>query len=229
MFRIGEFARISGVSPKMLRHYEQLGLLRPAHVEAGSRYRYYTLEQLRQVEQIRTLAEAGLMLRQIETILNQRLSNQAFEDLLYARRSELEEKLQQLQTQLQNLDNRIRTLKEQEMQMGMYEITLKSAEGYSKPSLPEDGKMFTIPLPPTHDPALSDVIFKIDRETQPEALACTIHRGDMSQVGAAYRALHEWIEANGYQVSAPPREIQIDTIDSVIELQVPIRKVRRQA
>lgn len=32
MFEIGEFAAISGVLRKMLRHYEQLGLLKPAHV-----------------------------------------------------------------------------------------------------------------------------------------------------------------------------------------------------
>lgn len=41
MFKIGEFAAISGVSRKMLRHYEQLGLLKPAHTDRFTGYRYY--------------------------------------------------------------------------------------------------------------------------------------------------------------------------------------------
>lgn len=46
MFTIGEFSKLSGVSPRMLRHYEALGLFCPAEVGPDNGYRYYTAAQL---------------------------------------------------------------------------------------------------------------------------------------------------------------------------------------
>lgn len=47
MYAIGEFSRLTRVSARMLRHYDQLGLLRPARVGADNGYRYYEAAQLR--------------------------------------------------------------------------------------------------------------------------------------------------------------------------------------
>lgn len=44
MLKIGEFARICQVSIKTLRHYDALGLLRPAEINADSGYRFYTMD-----------------------------------------------------------------------------------------------------------------------------------------------------------------------------------------
>jgi DNA-binding transcriptional MerR regulator len=52
MFSIGEFARHGRVSVRMLRHYDSIGLLRPAHVEAASGYRFYEAAQLSDVNRI---------------------------------------------------------------------------------------------------------------------------------------------------------------------------------
>ena len=46
MFTIGDFARHGRVSARMLRHYDAIGLLRPAHTDPYSGYRYYTAAQL---------------------------------------------------------------------------------------------------------------------------------------------------------------------------------------
>ena len=46
MFRIGDFARLARVSPRLLRWYEEVGLLVPAQVDSASGYRYYTAAQL---------------------------------------------------------------------------------------------------------------------------------------------------------------------------------------
>ena len=45
MLTIGEFSRLSRVTPRMLRHYAAIGLLRPAAV-GGNGYRYYRQDQL---------------------------------------------------------------------------------------------------------------------------------------------------------------------------------------
>ena len=46
MFSIGDFAGLGRVSVRMLRHYDAIGLIRPAHVDPHSGYRYYTAAQL---------------------------------------------------------------------------------------------------------------------------------------------------------------------------------------
>jgi hypothetical protein len=39
MFSIGEFSRLGGVSVRTLRHYDEIGLLRPATVDPDTGYR----------------------------------------------------------------------------------------------------------------------------------------------------------------------------------------------
>ena len=47
MFRIGDFSRIARVSARLLRFYDEIGLLRPMHADSRTGYRYYSAEQLR--------------------------------------------------------------------------------------------------------------------------------------------------------------------------------------
>ncbi|GII81421.1 hypothetical protein Sru01_64030 [Sphaerisporangium rufum] len=46
LLTIGRFARLCRLSVKRLRHYDELGLLAPVHVDAGSGYRYYAAGQV---------------------------------------------------------------------------------------------------------------------------------------------------------------------------------------
>jgi DNA-binding transcriptional MerR regulator len=68
-YRIGEFAQLGGVSTKTLRHYEKMGLLRPAAVDARTRYRCYAATQLRDLASILALRDLGLSLPEIRAFL----------------------------------------------------------------------------------------------------------------------------------------------------------------
>lgn len=68
-YRIGEFAELGGVSTKTLRHYEREGLLRPAAVDARTRYRRYAATQLRDLASILALRDLGLSLPEIRAFL----------------------------------------------------------------------------------------------------------------------------------------------------------------
>ncbi len=70
MYTIGQFSRICRVSVKTLRHYEKLGLLVPARVESGNRYRYYTGEQAAVLKDIVLMKELGLSLRMIKRMID---------------------------------------------------------------------------------------------------------------------------------------------------------------
>ncbi len=56
---IGEFSRYAGLSVRMLRHYDERGVLVPAEVDSFTGYRRYTPEQLRVAGRIRSLRDAG--------------------------------------------------------------------------------------------------------------------------------------------------------------------------
>ncbi|MFF5504781.1 HEAT repeat domain-containing protein [Streptomyces roseolus] len=66
---IGEVARRSGVSARMLRHYEKLGLVRPSD-RTGSGYREYRDEDIRRIFHIESLRSLGLSLREIGRALD---------------------------------------------------------------------------------------------------------------------------------------------------------------
>ncbi|HKW22678.1 MAG TPA: MerR family transcriptional regulator [Ktedonobacterales bacterium] len=107
MLKIGEFARITQVSIKTLRHYDALGLLRPAHIDPESGYRFYTMDQI--VDVVRLLAlkdcgfgleEIGYLFRQhdaaaIEKLLRERIAAQA--DLVATEQARLQRMAARLQ------------------------------------------------------------------------------------------------------------------------------------
>lgn len=68
MFRIGEFSRLSQTSVKTLRFYEAETLFAPAHVDPDSGYRYYSADQIIELEQILHLRTMGFSLRQIRDL-----------------------------------------------------------------------------------------------------------------------------------------------------------------
>ncbi|MGW7269214.1 HEAT repeat domain-containing protein [Streptomyces sp. NPDC054864] len=67
---IGEVARRSGVSARMLRHYESLGLVRPSG-RTGSGYREYAGADIRRIFHVESLRSLGLSLREIGRALDE--------------------------------------------------------------------------------------------------------------------------------------------------------------
>ncbi|HKS48759.1 MAG TPA: helix-turn-helix domain-containing protein [Amycolatopsis sp.] len=68
MLTIGAFARASHLSPKALRLYDELGLLRPAAVDPVSGYRYYEAEQLERARLVAWLRRIGMPLARIKVV-----------------------------------------------------------------------------------------------------------------------------------------------------------------
>ena len=70
MIRIGDFARLGQVSIVTLRHYDEIGLLKPVKVDNFTGYRYYSVGQLPRLNRILALKDLGFSLEQIEKVLN---------------------------------------------------------------------------------------------------------------------------------------------------------------
>lgn len=65
---IGEVARQSGVSARMLRHYDRLGLVRPTGRAAGG-YREYSEQDIRRIFHVESLRTLGLSLAEVQRAL----------------------------------------------------------------------------------------------------------------------------------------------------------------
>ncbi|MEN9938765.1 MAG: hypothetical protein RLZZ387_5344, partial [Chloroflexota bacterium] len=70
MLKIGDFARLAGISSRMLRHYDRIGLLAPAQVDPATGYRWYGIEQLPRLRRLRTLQDLGFGLDEIAILLD---------------------------------------------------------------------------------------------------------------------------------------------------------------
>ena len=69
LLTIGRFARLSGLSIGALRHYHELGLLVPAHVDPETSYRSYAASQLDDARLIGRLRELDLALPEIRAVI----------------------------------------------------------------------------------------------------------------------------------------------------------------
>jgi len=107
MFRIGEFSRIARVSARLLRYYDELGLLKPGVVDAASGYRYYTSSQLQRLNRILVLRDLGLSLEQIGGVIDQGASADQLRGMLELRRADAERALAEEAARLRLIEARI--------------------------------------------------------------------------------------------------------------------------
>ena len=63
LLSIGALSKQTGVHIKSLRYYDSLGILRPAYVDPGSGYRYYSLQQIPVVDAIQLCVDLGIPLK----------------------------------------------------------------------------------------------------------------------------------------------------------------------
>jgi len=110
MFRIGEFSRIARVSARLLRYYDELGLLRPGVVDPATNYRYYTTTQLQRLNRILVLRDLGLSLEQIGGVIDQAASADQLRAMLEVRRADAERALAEEATRLRQIEARIAQL-----------------------------------------------------------------------------------------------------------------------
>jgi DNA-binding transcriptional MerR regulator len=89
MVAIGDFARHGRVSVRMLRHYDSVGLLRPAHVDRLTGYRSYDAAQLARLNRIVALKELGFTLVQVREILDEKVGIAELHGMLRLRQAEL--------------------------------------------------------------------------------------------------------------------------------------------
>ena len=124
MLKIGEFSKLSRVSVRMLRHYDEIGLLKPAEIDRFTDYRYYRADQLPTVCRITALKDMGFPLADIVRILAVYDDKEKLEEYFSARQRELEAISQDTAHKLTLLEAARKRLRKEENMS--YDITVKT-------------------------------------------------------------------------------------------------------
>ena len=149
MFRIGDFSQLGQVSVRTLRHYDELGLLKPAEVDALTDYRYYTVEQLPRLNRIVALKDLGFSLHEIAS-LTEEVSLAELKRMLERKQAEVTIKLEEEQARLTRLRARLEHIERGDAPSG-FDVTLKKvpatsifSKRYFVPDLEEMGRYCTL-------------------------------------------------------------------------------------
>lgn len=111
MLNIGQAAAASGVSAKMIRHYEEMGLL-PAARRTDSGYRQYGRADVQMLRFVRRARDLGFPIERIRDLLglwqNRKRPSRQVQTLARAHIQELDAKLQELQAMKASLEHLVR-------------------------------------------------------------------------------------------------------------------------
>lgn len=230
MYKISDFARLTGVTPKTLRFYEAQGLLIPSYVDRFSSYRYYESEQIKELSMILQLKQVGFSLNEIKAFQNNALT--------------FNQKLETLEERKLLLENVMRLLRFQTTETFAYSAYFKEEKALrvaAKQVFVSDFHELIAAYPTfyndtvgTHITLLNPEYCAIEyldgdyRETDlsanlylgitdacpcacakvlpPSKYVATIHRGSYDTVNAAYAFLEKYIDLQRLEVVGNPSE-----------------------
>jgi len=133
MFKIGEFSKLTQVSIRMLRYYDETGLLKPAEIDKFTNYRLYSTDQIPLLNKILFLRDLGFNVSEIALALSQ-WSDNFIADLLDNKRLEIENIIKTEQDKLSRIELAKRDIQQEKITIH-YNVSIKSIPSYQVFSL----------------------------------------------------------------------------------------------
>ncbi len=231
MFRIGEFARFTRVSVKMLRHYDAIGLLAAAYKDPDTGYRYYRAAQLTTLNRILLLRELGFGLDEIAGLLD------GDDDALYERREhDLRHTIEVARSQLDAVRVRralvdgapptdvvvrpvpallvavLRADPEAAVDKLFYELEEHVKGLHARADRPPltllDDESVTVAVPVTRAIPASGRI-SVERLPPVPEMACTVHSGGYGGLARRLQQMLRWLDETGRRPAGPVREVYL--------------------
>lgn len=142
MIRIGDFSKLSRISVKTLRYYDEMGLLKPVEVDPFTGYRLYEYSQLSTLNRILALKDLGFSLEEIGRLLDDGLSTEQMRGMLKLRETEARQRVQEEAERLERIKTRLKQI-EQEEGMSKYDVVIKKVDEMKTASVRD-----VVPTPP---------------------------------------------------------------------------------
>lgn len=113
LFKISAFSRLSKVSLKTLRYYDQIGILKPRKVDGDTGYRYYAADQLLELNRILMYKELGFTLPQITQLLQEDITLENIQGMFKLKRSEIQQIIDTEQAKLARIEERMHLIEKE--------------------------------------------------------------------------------------------------------------------
>ncbi|KWX75447.1 MerR family transcriptional regulator [Paenibacillus riograndensis] len=133
MFKIGEFSKLTQISIRMLRYYDEVGLLKPAETDKWTGYRMYSVEQIPVLNKIIYLRDSGFNVSEIAVALD-KMDDKSLIEQLDAKYAEIEKTIQDNIVKLRKIEVAKKELLGQKNEIH-YNISIKSIPSYQVLSL----------------------------------------------------------------------------------------------
>lgn len=254
LFRIGEVAKILGVTRKAILVYEEKGLLTPAVKDGASGFRYYTADNMTQIQSIRSLQALGLSLKEVGDYYYDTEHIGRHLQRLLKLRADLDRNIRMLQVRSAkqgDLTVRGTSLPRQVCFCRQYpcrdtaEAAVRLRDTYIAAArtgnMSMTGRMFTMRM--DKDPGTLNLMCCIPMEERfdgPErrefaetAALCVYYRGPYEGTGNAIRALTEYVGEHGVRTTGPYRSIYLEgppnrgenRADYITQVAVPVERL----
>ncbi|OPL09893.1 MAG: hypothetical protein AVO34_12735 [Firmicutes bacterium ML8_F2] len=129
MLKIGDFSKIGKVSIRMLRHYDQIGILKPACIDNSTGYRIYSIDQLPRLNRIIFLKDIGFSLTEVMELVDEHISIDEMKAMLVKRQKDLQNEISMAQINLKTVVERLHSI-ESEGDIPKFDISIKSTDPY---------------------------------------------------------------------------------------------------
>lgn len=133
MFQIGEFSKLTQITIRMLRYYDEAGLLKPAEIDPWTGYRMYSADQIPVLNKIIYLRDSGFTVSEIAAALRIR-DDKFLVTQLDRKQLEVEQAIKAEQEKLNKIELAKSELLNKKSEMH-YNISIKSIPGYPVLSL----------------------------------------------------------------------------------------------
>lgn len=120
---IGEIAEFFGISRKAIRLYEKKGIMKPVEVDAANGYRYYSVEQVQQLNALLELKALGFSLDEIKTVIVGETNKELLLGILEKKRQAWQEAMDAAKYKAECLDSIISNLQSSQTAEKMTEMT----------------------------------------------------------------------------------------------------------
>lgn len=127
MFKIDDFSKLTKVSIRMLRYYDEAGVLKPAYIDPITGYRQYAIEQIPLLNKIVFLRDAGFSVSEIAAAVTE--GEERLLERFEAKRKEIAASIHLEQQRMEKLTRAMRDIGKETLSMH-YNVSVKSVPGY---------------------------------------------------------------------------------------------------
>lgn len=120
---IGEIAEFFNVSRKAIRLYEKKGIIKPVKVDTQNGYRYYSVEQVQQLNALLELKALGFSLEEIKTVLDGGTSKKQLLSALEKKQLAWQETINQAKYKAESIENIMKNLQSSRSAEAITEMT----------------------------------------------------------------------------------------------------------